>query len=82
MTLDRINPDGNYSPENCRWVNMEFQANNRTSNRTVLYKNKEYTVAQFAKELGIQYYTVINQLRLGWTIEKIADKARSNNGGH
>ena len=70
LTIDRINPKENYNPNNCRWVDMKFQANNKTNNKIVTYQDQEYSVAQFADKLNVPYHTVRNQMRLGWSIEK------------
>jgi hypothetical protein len=75
LTIDRINPDDNYNSNNCQWVDMKYQANNRTNNRIIEYEGKEYSVAQFADMLTVPYHTVRNQMRLGWSIEKIVNRA-------
>ena len=71
MTIDRINPDGNYSPDNCQWVDMITQANNRSNNHIVQYQGHNYTVAQFAKTFGFSPSTIFNRLKLGWDIVQI-----------
>lgn len=54
-TLDRINPDGNYEPGNCRWTDMTEQANNNRSNIRLTYAGEEMTLAQFCKKTGANY---------------------------
>lgn len=54
-TIDRIDMNGPYAPENCRWVSEVVQANNRTSNRRVTYRGKEYTISELSKLLGVNY---------------------------
>lgn len=80
LTIDRINSDDNYYPENCRWVSQKRQCNNVCSNHLVFYKNDKYTISEFADLLGYKYWTVSNRLRLGWTPEKIASIAEVTNG--
>lgn len=70
LTIDRINSEKNYSPDNCRWVDMKVQANNRTSNKIVYFEGKEYTVTELAEEKGMLPSTIFNRLKLGWTINR------------
>lgn len=71
LTLDRINVNGDYEPNNCRWVSMKIQENNRTNNRLVTYKNKTQTLAQWCEELGLNYKRIHRRINsLNWSIEK------------
>lgn len=71
-TLDRINNDGDYDPDNCRWATRTEQNNNRRDNRIVIYSGSQMSLADAIRKAGsiVERYTVHKRLKLGWDLER------------
>lgn len=71
LSIDRINNNGDYSPENCRWVDTYTQGNNKRNNVLIEYGGRTQTLSQWARELGVPTKNLHNRIRvLGWDIER------------
>lgn len=77
-TLDRIDVNGDYCPENCRWVDLFEQANNKTNNVIIEYMGEKDTVQNWCKRLNVSAAMVRHRIERGWSEERLFDKPKIN----
>src|SRR5260370_8449908 len=71
-TIERIDNNGDYTPVNCVWATRTRQANNRRSNRLILFRGRRLTLRQIAEETNcvISWRTLRARVfELGWSVE-------------
>lgn len=71
LTIDRVDVNGDYCPENCRWTTRTVQNNNTRRNHTLTVNGRTMTVAEWAKETGVSRLTLHQRIKNGWSDEDV-----------
>lgn len=83
LTIDRIDNNGNYCPENCRWVTTATQNTNKRNAVLLSYNGKTMCCAEWERELGLNRNTVLQRYHRGWNVEEcLHGRQKHKKGGN
>lgn len=74
LTIDRIDVNKGYSPDNCRWADAVTQSRNRRNVHIITYNGKSQTLSAWAAEYNIPYEVLYYRCQRGWPIERALNK--------
>lgn len=80
LEIDRIDNNGNYSPENCRIVTTIENHNNTRCNRRFIACGENLTVSEASRKYKIRYSTIMERLKRGWTGNRAVSAVKHGNG--
>ena len=63
LSIERIDVNGDYCPSNCKWIELQEQAYNKTNTCYIIYKNKKVPLSKMIHDLGLDYNIIRNYVR-------------------
>lgn len=78
-TIDRINNNKGYSPDNCRWITTQEQQFNKRDNVVLTFNGETMTATEWAHKLNLSPYIIWARLKSGWSVEETLKTPKLNN---
>ena len=78
--IDRIDNNGNYDPENCRWVSRKENLRNTRRTRMLTFQGEALPVGVWSERLGVPVRTLLNRIDRGWSVENALTLERHARG--
>lgn len=78
LTIDRIDNNKGYCPENCRWTTKCVQSNNRRNNVVVFNGTEHTTLSMYCRKNNLPYKLIVGRIEDGWSIERAINTPKRN----
>lgn len=78
ITIDRIDVNGDYCPENCRFVTNDIQYYNKRNTLQILYNGEMYTLKTLADMSGLSISTLKHRVQRGWSEDRLLESCNKN----
>lgn len=79
MSIERVDVDSSYSPDNCIWIPLSEQNRNKRLTIRLYYQGRLYTLKELADITGLSERTIAGRHERGWNVEKILTTPKRKN---
>ena len=74
LTIDRIDNNGDYCPENCRWITIQQQQMNKRNCLILEYKGQKHTITEWSEITGISRNIIYDRHHKKWEVGRILEQ--------